>query len=147
MLPLTPGIDLPSGSADIVKRRQEEVSMSGAGIVFVTAIVVAALLCLYVVWRQRRNRTKRLIGDLLKEYFEGRMAVEQVGQRGRKVTSSRFPGGPEFFALTHTGFQHAADAKLAQCYVKSLPSATPFRVQYRPSGRDESGRTSSRQSG
>ena len=25
--------------------------MSGAGIVLVTAIVVAALLCLYVVWR------------------------------------------------------------------------------------------------
>ena len=54
--------------------------MSGAGIVLVTAIVVAALLCLYVVWRQRRNRTKRLIGDLLKEYFEGRMAVEHVVQ-------------------------------------------------------------------
>jgi len=32
-------------------------------------------------------------------------------------------------------------------HVKSLPSATPFRVQYRPSGRDESGRMSARQSG
>ena len=32
-------------------------------------------------------------------------------------------------------------------FVKSLPSATPFRVQYRPSGRDESGRMSTRQSG
>jgi hypothetical protein len=31
--------------------------------------------------------------------------------------------------------------------VKSLPSATPFRVQYRPSGRDESGRMSARRSG
>ena len=90
--------------------------MSGAGIVLVTAIVVAALLCLYVVWRQRRNRTKRLIGDLLKEYFEGRMAVEHVGQRGREVTSHRFLGGPEFFALAHAAFQHAADAKLAQGY-------------------------------
>ena len=85
--------------------------MSGAGIVLVTAIVVAALLCLYFVWRQRRNRTKRLIGDLLKEYFEGRMAVEHVGQRGREVTSRRFLGGPEFFALAHAAFQHAADAK------------------------------------
>jgi transposase InsO family protein len=32
-------------------------------------------------------------------------------------------------------------------HVKSLPSATPFRVQYRPSGRDESGRMSARRSG
>jgi protein ImuB len=31
--------------------------------------------------------------------------------------------------------------------VKSLPSATPFRVQYRPSGRGESGRMSARRSG
>jgi hypothetical protein len=31
--------------------------------------------------------------------------------------------------------------------VKSLASATPFCVQYRPSGRDESGRMSARRSG
>ena len=87
--------------------------MSGAGIVFFTAIV-AALLCLCVIWRRRRNQTKRLIGDLLNEYFEGRMAVEHVGQRGRELTSQRFLGSSEFFALAHAAFQHAADAKLAQ---------------------------------
>jgi hypothetical protein len=32
-------------------------------------------------------------------------------------------------------------------FVKSLPSTTPFRVQYRPSGRDESGQMNTRQSG
>jgi len=94
--------------------------MSGTRIVFVTAIVVAALLCLYVVWRQRRNRTKRLIGELLKDYFEGRIAVEHVDQRAREVTSRRFLGGPEFFALTHAAFQHAADAKLAQGYSREV---------------------------
>lgn len=94
--------------------------MSGAGIVFVATIVVAALLCLYVVWRHRRNRTKRLIGELLKGYFEGRMAVEHVGQRAREITSRRFLGGPEFFALTHAAFQQAADAKLAQGYSREV---------------------------
>jgi len=94
--------------------------MGGARIVLVTALVAAVLLCLCVIWRRRRNRTKRLIGDLLKEYFEGRMAIEHVGQRGRKVTSHRFLGGPEFFALTHAAFQHGADAKLAQGYSREV---------------------------
>jgi hypothetical protein len=94
--------------------------MSGAGIVFVAAIVVAALLCLDVVRRQRRNRTKRLIGELLKGYFEGQTPVEHVGQRAREITSRRFLGGAEFLALTHAAFQQAADAKLAQRYSREV---------------------------
>jgi hypothetical protein len=90
--------------------------MGGARIVAVTALVAAILLCLCVIWRRRRNRTKRLIGDLLNEYFKGTMAVEHVGQQGRKVASQRFLGGSEFFALAHAAFQHAADAKVAQGY-------------------------------
>jgi hypothetical protein len=90
--------------------------MSGAGIVLVAAIVVAALLFFYVVWRQRRKRTKRLIGELLNGYFEGRMAVEHVGQQARKITSRRFLGGSECLALTHAAFQQAADAKFTQGY-------------------------------
>ena len=94
--------------------------MSGAAIVLVTAIVVAVLLCLYFVWRRRRNHTRRLIDDLLKEYFEGRMAIEHVGQRGRRLTSQRFLGGSEFFALAHAAFQSAADEKLAQGYSREV---------------------------
>jgi hypothetical protein len=86
--------------------------MTRTEIVFVAAVVAAALLCLY--WQHHRNRMKRLIGELLKSYFEERMAVEHVGQRAREITSRRFLGGPEFFALTHAAFQQAADAKLAQ---------------------------------
>ncbi len=67
--------------------------MSGAGIVCVTAIVAAALLCLYVIWRRRRNRTKRLIGDLLQqEYFEGRMAIETRWPAGTESHEPSFPG-------------------------------------------------------
>ena len=90
--------------------------MSDARIVFVAAIVVAALLCLYVVWRHRRNRRKRLIGQLLKDCFEGRVAVEHVGPRALEITARRFLGGPEFFAMTHSAFQQAAEAKLAGGY-------------------------------
>jgi hypothetical protein len=91
--------------------------MTGTRIVFIGAVGVAVLLCLYFVWRHRRNRTKRLIGELLKGYFEGRMAV---GQRARETASRRFLGGPEFFALTHAAFQQAADEKLAQGYSREV---------------------------
>jgi hypothetical protein len=94
--------------------------MSGAKIVFIAAIAIAFLLCAFVVWRQRRSRAKRLIGELLKGYFDGRMAVDQVGRRAREITSRRFLGGPEFFALAHVAFQQAADAKLAQGYSREV---------------------------
>jgi hypothetical protein len=94
--------------------------MSGAGIVFIAAIVAAALICIFVVRRHRRNRAKRMMGELLKGYFEGRMTVEHLGQRAREITSRRFLGGPEFFALTHAAFQQAADAKLAQGYSREV---------------------------
>jgi hypothetical protein len=90
--------------------------MSGVRIVFVAAIIVAALLCLYVVWWQRRNHTKRLIGALLEGYFDGRISVEDVGRRAREITSRRFLGGPEILALTHAAFQRAADTTLTQNY-------------------------------
>jgi hypothetical protein len=86
--------------------------MTRTDIGFVAAVVAAALLCLYAAWRHRRNRMRRLIGELLKSYFEGRIAVEHIGQRARDITSRRFLGGPEFFALTHAAFQQAAEAKL-----------------------------------
>jgi hypothetical protein len=78
---------------------------------------VAALLCLYVVWRQRRSRTKRLIGELLKGYKAG---WQNVGPRAREITNARFLGGPKFCALTHAAFQQAADAKLAHCYSREV---------------------------
>jgi hypothetical protein len=90
--------------------------MSGAVVVFVAAVVVAALLCLYLVRWRRRKHTTRLIGELLEGYFDGRTSVEQVGQRAREISSHRFLGGPEVFALTHAAFQRAADATLAQSY-------------------------------
>jgi hypothetical protein len=94
--------------------------MSGATIVFIAAFVIAILLCAFVVWRHRRNRAKRLIGELLKGYFNGRMTVDQVGRRAREITSRRFLGGPEFFALAHVAFQQAADGTLAQGYSREV---------------------------
>jgi len=88
--------------------------MSDPRIVLVTAIVVVGALCAYLVWRTRRNRMRRLIGELLQGYFDGRMSADQVGRRAREITGPGFLGGGEFFALTHSAFQHAADAKLKQ---------------------------------
>jgi hypothetical protein len=94
--------------------------MTSAGMVFGAAIIVAAALPLYVVWRHRRTRAKRLIGELLKGYFEGLMTVEQVGRRAREITSRRFLGGAEFHALAHAAFQQAADTKLTQGYSREV---------------------------
>ncbi len=88
--------------------------MTGAQLVFLAAIVVAALVCAHVVSRHRRNRMKRLVGDLLEAYFDGRTAPHLVASRAREIASARFLASADFFALAHAAFQHAADAKLAQ---------------------------------
>ena len=88
--------------------------MTGAQLVFLGAIVVAAWVGAYVVLRHRRNRSKRLLGDLLEAYFDGRTAPELVGSRARQIAGARFLASADFFALAHAAFQHAADAKLVQ---------------------------------
>jgi hypothetical protein len=82
--------------------------------VFVAAIVVVGAFSAHLVWRIRRNHIRRLIGELLQGYFEGRMSADQAGRRAREITGPGFLGGGEFFALAHSAFQRAADAKLKQ---------------------------------
>jgi hypothetical protein len=88
--------------------------MSGVRLVSLATIVVVAFVCVYVVSRHRRNRTKRLIGDLLEGYFDGRITPDLVANRARQIASAGFLGSANFLALAHAAFQHAADAKLTQ---------------------------------
>ena len=83
----------------------------------VTAIVwgliaLGAILAFGINWN-RRLRTARRIDDLLREYFQGRMPVGQLGQRARAIASREFFGGPTFFSLAASAFQHATDVKRA----------------------------------
>ena len=84
----------------------------------VTAIVwglvaLGAIFVIVVYWN-RRLRTARRIDDLLEEYFQGRMPVGQLGQRARAIASREFFGGPAFFSLAASAFQHATDVKRAK---------------------------------
>ena len=84
----------------------------------VTAIVwglvaLGATLAFVVYWN-RRLRTARRIDDLLREYFEGRMPIGQLGQRARAIASREFFGGPTFFSIAASAFQHATDVKRAK---------------------------------
>ena len=87
----------------------------------VTAIVwglvalgaILAFVIYFVIYGNRRLRTARRIDDLLEEYFQGRMPVGQLGQRARAIASRGFFGGPTFFSLAASAFQHATDVKRA----------------------------------
>ena len=84
----------------------------------VTAIVwglvaLGAILAFVIYWN-RRLRTARRIDDLLEEYFQGRMPVGQLGQQARAIASREFFGGPTFFSLAASAFQHATDVKRAK---------------------------------
>ena len=88
----------------------------------VTAIVwglvaLAAILAFVIYWNRRLRTARRidkLLGELLEEYFQGRMPVGQLGQRTRAIASRAFFGGPTFFALAASAFQHATDVKRAK---------------------------------
>ena len=84
----------------------------------VTAIVwglvaLGAILAFVIYWN-RRLRTAQRIGDLLEEYFQGRMPVGQLGQRARAIASRGFFGGPMFLSLAASAFQQATDVKRAK---------------------------------
>lgn len=59
-------------------------------------------------------RTKRLIGELLQGYFDGRMAADQLCRRSREIASPGFLSSSKFHALTRAAFQSAANVELAQ---------------------------------
>ncbi len=86
--------------------------MSDAIIGIAGVILIAIFLSLYLVYRRRRIRMKRLMVELLKGYFDGYMPADQVGQRTREIASRHFLRSAEFYSLAIAAFQSAADATL-----------------------------------
>ena len=80
----------------------------------VWGLVALGAIVAFVMYWNRRLRTAQRIDDLLEEYFQGRMPVGQLGQRARAIASRGFFGGPTFFALAASAFQHATDVKRAK---------------------------------
>ena len=80
----------------------------------VWGLVALATILAFVIYWNCRLRAARRIDDLLKEYFQGRMPVGQLGQRARAIASGEFFGGPTFFSLAASACQHATDVKRAK---------------------------------
>jgi hypothetical protein len=78
------------------------------------ALLVTILVSIYVAYQRRRLRTKRLtMMELLKEYFQGDIPADQLGQRIRAMVGRHFIHGVEFYSLAISAFQGGVDAKLA----------------------------------
>jgi len=81
----------------------------------VQAVLLAAiLLFIYLAYRHRRLRAKRVkMMDLLRRYFDGDVPAGQLGPRTRGIANRHFIQSPEFYSLAIAAFQGAADARLA----------------------------------
>ena len=77
-------------------------------------VALGAIVGFVIIFWNRRLRTARRIDDLLRQYFQGRMPVGQLGQRARAIASRGFFGGPTFLSLAASAFQHAIDVKRAK---------------------------------
>jgi hypothetical protein len=90
--------------------------MGGDTIIWIVwgAFLVGILISIYFAYRRRRLHTKRqLVMELLKEYFQGDMPADQLGQRTREIADQHFLHSAEFYSLAIAAFQGAVDAKLA----------------------------------
>jgi hypothetical protein len=84
-------------------------------IIVSAALLVAALIWIYLAYLRRRHHGKRLkIMELFKGYFKGELPADQLGQRVRAIVSRHFTGSGEFYSLAIAAFQGAVDANVAQ---------------------------------
>jgi hypothetical protein len=87
----------------------ERAAINVGGAVLVAALLVAA----YVIRRLRLRETRRRMGELLANYFNGDLPFDELARRAREVASRRFMGSPDCQALVQAAFQRSAEAKLA----------------------------------
>ncbi len=73
--------------------------------------LAAAVIFIWLGYRQRVIRTRRLVKGLLSEYFNSDMPANQLGKRSRDVASRHFLLSPEFYSLAVAAYQNAFDAK------------------------------------
>ena len=75
------------------------------------AALAAAVILIWLAYRQRRIRTRRLLKALLGEYFNDGMPADQLSRRSRDIASRHFLLSPEFYSLAVAAYQNAFDAK------------------------------------
>ncbi len=82
--------------------------------VSVATLVAALLIAAYIVRGRRLREMKRRMGELVADYFNGDLPLDQLARRAREVASRNFIGSPECQALVQGAFQRAAEAKLGE---------------------------------
>jgi hypothetical protein len=84
-------------------------------LVISAVLLAAALIVLFASHLRRRNHLKRqLVMDLLKSYFKGNVAANQLGHRVREIVSAHYTYSDEFYSLVVSAFQTAVDASFAR---------------------------------
>ena len=73
---------------------------------------VAVAILIYLVSQRRRSRAVNLLRNLLKDYFDGKISVEALGQNARAAVGHVFLGGNESFVESVRAFQKAVDQRL-----------------------------------
>jgi hypothetical protein len=73
---------------------------------------VAVAILIYIVFQRRRSRAVNLLRSLLKDYFDGKIGVEALGQKARAAVGHVFLGGNVSFAESIRAFQIAVDKRL-----------------------------------
>ena len=70
------------------------------------------ILLIYSVYRSHRSRIELLITELLNQYFEGKISLDQLADHRRIIASRHFTQSAEFYSLAIDAFQRAVDAKI-----------------------------------
>ena len=83
-------------------------------IVVGAAILLALLLCVYLVYWHSQGRKKRQIAELLKGYFQGDISAAELKTRTRATAGRHFTQSAELYALVVAAFQNSVDAKKVQ---------------------------------
>lgn len=85
----------------------------------ISIIVGAAILAIILLsasfahWRHELRARRLVILDLLKNYFQGRLPIDRLGERIREVAGRYLMRDTVLYALAIAAFQHAVDEKLA----------------------------------
>lgn len=77
------------------------------------AVLALISISIYLIFRRWRRHKRRLVAELLKEYFQLKVPTDQVAGRMRKIAGRYFMPERELHALVTAAFQSAVDAGLS----------------------------------
>jgi len=83
-----------------------------SGIVWGVAVAGIFVWAVFAYYRRLRRTERLQIAELLKQYFQRSISIDELDRRIRRIAGSHFMQGAAFYSLAFAAFQHAVDAKL-----------------------------------